>query len=49
MPAVKGKAVLVRTRWIWLKSPVNLTTKQRRQRKDILVNPVNLNLDLDRL
>ena len=55
----KGKAVLVRTRWIWLKKPVNLTPKQRRHRNDIFANPVNLNLttikayffrlDLDRL
>jgi len=55
----KGTDVLVRTRWIWLKKPVNLTGKQRRHRRELLANPVNLNLktikayffrlDLDRL
>jgi transposase len=55
----KGKDVLVRTRWIWLKKPVNLTGKQRQHRRNILEDPVNLNLktikayffrlDLDRL
>ena len=55
----KGKDVLVRTTWIWLKKPVNLTSKQRRHRRDLFANPVNLNLktikayffrlDLDRL
>lgn len=55
----KGKDVLVRTKWIWLKKPVNLTSKQRRHRRDLFANPVNLNLktikayffrlDLDRL
>jgi transposase len=55
----KGKQILVRTRWIWLKKPVNLTRKQRRHRRDLFANPVNLNLktikayffrlDLDRL
>jgi transposase len=54
-----GKDILVRTRWIWLKKPVNLTGKQRRHRRDLFANPVNLNLktikayffrlDLDRL
>jgi hypothetical protein len=54
----KGKQILVRTRWIWLK-PVNLTRKQRHHRRDLFANPVNLDLktikayffrlDLDRL
>jgi transposase len=40
----KGREVLVKTRWIWLKKPRNLTRKQRRHRRDILDSPVNLNL-----
>lgn len=39
-----GREVLVRTRWIWLKKPRNLTSKQRRHRRTILDSPVNLNL-----
>jgi transposase len=39
-----GKSVLVKTRWIWLKRPTNLTKRQRRTRRDILSSPVNLNL-----
>ncbi len=39
-----GREVLVRTRWLWLKKPRNLTNKQRRHRRDILASPVNLNL-----
>ena len=31
-----GKEVLVRTKWIWLKQPVNLTNKQRRYRRDCI-------------
>jgi len=39
-----GQLVLVKTRWIWLKKPCNLTTKQRRNRKEIFGSAVNLNL-----
>lgn len=39
-----GRDVLVRTRWLWLKKPRNLTANQRRHRRDIFASAVNLNL-----